>query len=1290
MAQPWDKYTKGRPFDELPFNERLKFWENYGREIGRAIYQYRLMQEQQRQQAMLSSSGLEGLDTKTIRDLVESMARQERKKKDKEREEKYTLSRDNRIKMLKLKQLNGYDAVKERREEGRSFLEKALGLDKYGDQGFLESAIEALDKFTGARGMRNVIDDYFDQRIKHKRKLTPEEEKEIEQRVRTTYSPSTDALGTSTRIEAQKSEAQFDYGPLDYLLSGRWWGKFWEGQSKATRDAVSGVDLARKSMGAREFDKQSEAEKFIQGLIYEIGADPTLLFGGLIRGTVKKGAEAALKGGAKVAPKATNKVISGLEKVGQAKKATKEAVKNAPGIRQARQAFHRLFGPHGALLFDLAGRENMAAVEALRDARGQAALLKRLALEDAARAANELSGVTRGAERTGYLMEHSFPNVPEIPLGETLRGGALVSDDVVRQLINMPSEFAQSMRLDEVRANPWTRPGIRAERIRPRTYRSGLGETPLDPLKEAEWIRKGFLPPLAHANRELFLGPYGTWKYSDYDYKAFAREMENLVNKDVPLHQIADTIRRHPAVERAAEILKNRNSAFRQWAEEMGYDLDKIENYMAHVLTDEARQFVGKRLDKVGDGSAVLKRTVQGPVWRANQVLREKTGVNEWFNPDALVSTVEGQSRLADYISYESFVRNVLNNPDFAYKITPGAKIPKQLNDSSKFERIKAKDFQVDEFGMISKIEDAEYIVPKGFKRVLMKQREALTDEGIKQVTKVWDKLMRIWKRQALFSAGFHIRNMLGNFWNQYLEMRPDQVVYYNMKALAKLDDVQKAFRKDPSKWTPAEKAAMEDYQEFVRLGLQGSNIYEVEFSRQARTWDFKDAIQERQKGLIGRALHPLARIGQKGTPLTERIKAPFEASRKVGDSIDEFQRFATFLYAKQAKKMDSKQAADLVRALHFDYQEISPFEQDVMRRFVAPFYTWSRKNIPFQLYKLATRPGKFARLGQVQRTGQETSGQDWEIIPQWMKEAFGIPFGDEIFITGLPATDINKNLGQIAEESLNPFFKAIASGMANQNLMTGERFEGDKVPVFGGLFQMSDKAKHLTVDQITPLRNLDKAMNAFFNPNKDNPNIPEEKKKEQGKYEGDIGEAIKLLLGAELDKDYEPTKFKRAYNAEWREWLDNKIKQFKSEGKHVPTIKELQEKGVIYGSAFSSKDEAFKKAKKVIQKHRPDEVDFLLDVKNRVYNQGPDYALRIAIAMKQMGYEDQVIKAVTSDYLDVEKFLKEMGLTLEDIYNMPYERNQRDIREQILQSLLPSSNLPMPGPGLPGLPRLP
>ena len=131
-------------------------------------------------------------------------------------------------------------------------------------------------------------------------------------------------------------------------------------------------------------------------------------------------------------------------------------------------------------------------------------------------------------------------------------------------------------------------------------------------------------------------------------------------------------------------------------------------------------------------------------------------------------------------------------------------------------------------------------------------------------------------------------------------------------------------------------------------------------------------------------------------------------AGRKIGTNVEDFFRGA--LWNKLAREGYSPgQAASQVDALHFNYENLTPFEKNVMRR-VMPFYTYARKNLPLQLDTAIHTPG----ILQAQSKPFNQEGPDGKgYVPKYMDSGFSIPLGPEqngqrqyISKLGLPAEE--------------------------------------------------------------------------------------------------------------------------------------------------------------------------------------------------------------------------------------------------------------------------------------------
>lgn len=103
----------------------------------------------------------------------------------------------------------------------------------------------------------------------------------------------------------------------------------------------------------------------------------------------------------------------------------------------------------------------------------------------------------------------------------------------------------------------------------------------------------------------------------------------------------------------------------------------------------------------------------------------------------------------------------------------------------------------------------------------------------------------------------------------------------------------------------------------------------------------------------------------------------PVDVGRAVGRAIEGEARMVNFI-ANLKRGYDFDDAAVKVKEFLFDYDNLSPFEKDFMRRAI-PFYTWTRKNIALQLKALATVPGKPIAQMKVLRAMEEMFGEPKE-----------------------------------------------------------------------------------------------------------------------------------------------------------------------------------------------------------------------------------------------------------------------------------------------------------------------
>lgn len=512
-------------------------------------------------------------------------------------------------------------------------------------------------------------------------------------------------------------------------------------------------------------------------------------------------------------------------------------------------------------------------------------------------------------------------------------------------------------------------------------------------------------------------------------------EKDLVANGPRPFRQLSTD----PTHLKATQDLIDSNDALRKWATDNDIPVGEIDGYMRHILSEEERAFrktkTGRNIDRPTgsinnpDKHVLDSRKYTGSAEDVNDQVGRKM-----FEPNAYFATAIGQKKLIDYGNAVKFRRDILSNPQFAFKHTNGSRIPDgaELIDTNNYQFMKNPNNALpDEIG-------GKYVVTKGVKEALDRFQGLATDEGTKGVLKAYDGLQNTWKKMALLSGGFHARNAAGALFN-------NSVAGMNVADLAKYtasagNDVFNAIKngKESSILT-----------EFRKQGLGASGISRVEFAKHG---------EEPEQGIV----KTVKNLGKSnGQRLNESInplklssyKNIFNSSKSVGEASDQVNRLALYKWSKD-KGLTPEQAAAKVREVQFDYSELTPFERNVAKR-VMPFYTWSRKNIPYQIQSFLNDPRKYEYLNKARLNAQDAVGLNDENIPDYMKESFTMPVSGangkgKMLGLNLPVGDLTKlsKPGKTLVDSVSAVLKAPAELALNYNMFRGkpiQKFEGQE-----------------------------------------------------------------------------------------------------------------------------------------------------------------------------------------------------------------------------------------------------
>lgn len=518
-------------------------------------------------------------------------------------------------------------------------------------------------------------------------------------------------------------------------------------------------------------------------------------------------------------------------------------------------------------------------------------------------------------------------------------------------------------------------------------------------------------------------------------------DLIQMIKFERPIRELSES----PMVNLAAKTFTDSNSWLVDFAKENGIEIQEIAGYMTHILSQEASKAKemakGKPVNNgtfgplQGNKNVVKRRKYEGSAEDINELMDKFV-----FETNAFFSTAIGQKRLIDYIAAESAKRKLLSNPNFAVKYQEGMSVPEgaRLISPDQFKFFKVDTPEGNQFLSLKKGD--QYIVTEPAFQLLQRYDRAINDEGIRGVLKAVDTVTGTFKRLALFSPGYHVRNVLGAMWNNYIGgMDAKDLAKYTSEAS---NDVTNAVFKE---------FESDLYREYRQQGLAATSLNKIDMALPGK--EPEDIIRETVEDLSKTTGQ---RVSDRINPLNSKAwKNVFQTSREAGDFFDQINRFALYKWARENKNYSPEQATNLVKAVQFDYSNLTNFEREVMTR-IFPFYRWSRNNIPFQLQKFVSDPRKFMRLYYANQEAKEEAKIDEKKQPSYMRNTFNLPFGNRkegvTFTANLPAEDLSKiagvgAFGKMVVDSINPALKLPVELVTNRNLFTNREiseFEGD------------------------------------------------------------------------------------------------------------------------------------------------------------------------------------------------------------------------------------------------------
>ncbi len=326
------------------------------------------------------------------------------------------------------------------------------------------------------------------------------------------------------------------------------------------------------------------------------------------------------------------------------------------------------------------------------------------------------------------------------------------------------------------------------------------------------------------------------------------------------------------------------------------------------------------------------------------------------------------------------------------------------------------------------------------------------SDEQLQALAGTMMKFMAEWKVLVTsVNPGYRVRNTISDVWNMYISGVPVwAIAKYGGRAAAQYKRAVNVRNK---------MAAAQD---------SGTNLVLSRKEREAlRNWH-DAAGQGVMSGLFQGDIDMVAMMVRnggmskaymkRGNPLRsyERMMQTFNRhAENVG-------RFTHYLARREGEKLSVVDSANWAKKAHFDYTELSHTERTKFRAFI-PFYTWTRKNIPYQLTQMVANPGRFATFPKFVRDSAEMATGSTEVeneglLPAYMRDkmAFQIPLagantwmlpmigaGDLAKLSGNPINQIMQMTG--------PWVKLPYEMATGRSLFSGEKIaERERRPVGG------------------------------------------------------------------------------------------------------------------------------------------------------------------------------------------------------------------------------------------------
>ena len=510
-----------------------------------------------------------------------------------------------------------------------------------------------------------------------------------------------------------------------------------------------------------------------------------------------------------------------------------------------------------------------------------------------------------------------------------------------------------------------------------------------------------------------------------------------------------------------------------------------------------------------------------------------------------------GDDALATKLNAEKIER--LNNSNMKILTNSDSTVPRgfrQLNSNEVNTLANKLNKMSSELGLKEMEDVAKYVKANGDKLAINKDIIRLIEIGsnkneAKGLVRLYDKYMNFFKKNKVLSPSFQINNLLGNSSNMFLAgISPTKQAQLFPEALNIMNKSDDLMRKSANglELTSKEQKMLDIWNGFIDAGFGDP--------KSLTAFDLADMPEGLRKYFSGeKQFKNVKDFLVDGLPYL---------NNKMNNTMDTMARLATFIEgsrnAKFLDKLGVENAGEAVRKIMFDPRDLTEFERNTMKR-IMPFYTFTKKNLAFQVDNLSKNATQYSRLikgykGLLDAATDENS----ENVSAWMKDNLYIPIpgigkdGSYKILRGsLPFGNLIDTLENPLSNTVNlvsPGIKMPIELVSNKNSFTGndiEKFKGQMSTNIPGLTKKQEYLLGGLTGLDVPLKNANRAY--------------------QGIQQTMAGEAnpFKAIENAStMDGNIDTDRINRMYDQLDR--LETMMKQYEQQGYEFSTMAELKQ----------------------------------------------------------------------------------------------------------------------------------